>query len=159
MSQKWYTHGGNIFGSRDRLCYNRLCIITSHVITRTDCSRLLAYYTDTIVDMKIPEDQFKDVWIVASWKQEWEASRPTREQTGVGRYRSPMKWGLTNSAACECGEPEQTADHIINSCPLQTTIRSRTLQSWTTDHRLIQRSVLQSFGLVICTVGLVKICE
>ena len=28
------------------------------------------------------------------------------------------KWGLADSAACECGEPEQTADHIINSCPL-----------------------------------------
>ena len=35
------------------------------------------------------------------------------------RYRSPMKkWGLVDSAACECGEPEQTAAHIINSCPL-----------------------------------------
>ena len=28
------------------------------------------------------------------------------------------KWGLADSAACECGEPEQTADHIINSCPI-----------------------------------------
>ena len=26
--------------------------------------------------------------------------------------------GLADSAPCECGEPEQTADHIINSCPL-----------------------------------------
>ena len=26
--------------------------------------------------------------------------------------------GLADSAACECGEPEQTADHIINSCLL-----------------------------------------
>ena len=42
-----------------------------------------------------------------------------RLPTGVGRYRSSMKkWGLADSAACECGEPEQTADHIINSCPL-----------------------------------------
>ena len=29
-----------------------------------------------------------------------------------------QKRGLADSAACECGEPEQTADHIINSCPL-----------------------------------------
>ena len=28
------------------------------------------------------------------------------------------KWGLADSAACECGEPEQTAEHIINSCQL-----------------------------------------
>ena len=28
------------------------------------------------------------------------------------------KWGLTDGAACECGEPEQTADHIITACPL-----------------------------------------
>ena len=39
--------------------------------------------------------------------------------TGVGRYKASMKkWGLADSAACECGEPEQTADNIINSCPL-----------------------------------------
>ena len=42
-----------------------------------------------------------------------------RLRTGVGRYRSSMKkWGLADSAACECGEPEQTAAHIINRCPL-----------------------------------------
>ena len=27
------------------------------------------------------------------------------------------KWGLADSAACECVEPEQTADHIININP------------------------------------------
>ena len=42
-----------------------------------------------------------------------------RLRTGVGQYRSSTKkWGLADSAACECGEPKQTADHIINSCPL-----------------------------------------
>ena len=42
-----------------------------------------------------------------------------RLRTRVGRYRASMKkWGLTDSAACECGEPQQTADDIINSCPL-----------------------------------------
>ena len=94
----------------------------------------------------IPEDRSKDAWIAATWKQEWEAIGPTRVhryvsdpgegvkgedlsrkhwttlnrlRTGVGRYKASMKkWGLADSAACECGEPEQTADHIINSCPL-----------------------------------------
>ena len=28
------------------------------------------------------------------------------------------KWGLADSAVCQCGEPEQTADHIITTCPL-----------------------------------------
>ena len=81
-----------------------------------------------------------------TWKQVSEASGPTRAhrhvsdpgegvkgedlsrkhlttlnrlRTWVGRYKASMKkWGLADSAACECGEPEQTADHIINSCPL-----------------------------------------
>ena len=87
-----------------------------------------------------------DACIAAAWKQEWEASRPTRVhrhisdpgedvkredlsqkhwttlnrlRTGVSRYRAYMKkWVLADSVACECGEPEQTADHIITSCPL-----------------------------------------
>ena len=91
-------------------------------------------------------DRSKYSWIAATWKQECEASGPTRVhrhvsdpgegvkgedlsrkhwttlnrlRTGIGRYKASMKmWGLAHSAACECGEPEQTADHIINSCPL-----------------------------------------
>ena len=94
----------------------------------------------------IPEDRSKDAWIAATWNQEWEASGPTRVhryvsdpgegvrgedlsrkqwttlnrlRTVVGRYKASMKkLGLADSAACECGEPEQTAGHIINSCPL-----------------------------------------
>ena len=94
----------------------------------------------------IPGDRSKDAWIAAMWKLEWEASAPTlvhrhvsdpgegvkgedlrrkhcttlnRLRTRVGLYKASMKkWGLTDSAACECGEQEQTADHIINSCPL-----------------------------------------
>ena len=42
-----------------------------------------------------------------------------RLRTGVGLFRSTMhKWGMAPSAACECGAEEQTADHIITSCPL-----------------------------------------
>ena len=94
----------------------------------------------------IHEERSKGAWIAATWKQEWEASGPTRVhryvsdpgevvnveylsrkqlttlnrlRTGIGRYKASMKkWGLVDSAACECGEPEQTADHIINICPL-----------------------------------------
>ena len=40
-------------------------------------------------------------------------------RTKVGRYIASMKkLGMAGSAAFECGEPEQTADHISNSCPL-----------------------------------------
>ena len=42
-----------------------------------------------------------------------------RLRTGFGRFKSSMRlWGLTESAACECGAPEQTVDHISNACPL-----------------------------------------
>ena len=42
-----------------------------------------------------------------------------RLRTGVGRFKTSMKeWGLAESAACECGEAEQTAEHIITTCPL-----------------------------------------
>ena len=41
-----------------------------------------------------------------------------RLHTGVGRFGSSMyKWGLASSAKCECGASEQTADHIILTCP------------------------------------------
>ena len=71
----------------------------------------------------ITEDRSKDAWIAATWKQEWEASGPTRHvpdpgegvkgeelsrkhwttlnrlRTGVGRYKASMKkWGLADSA-------------------------------------------------------------
>ncbi len=77
----------------------------------------------------IPEDRSKYVWIAAAWKQEWEASGPTRVhrhvsdpgesakgeylrrkhwttlnrlRTGVGRYTASMKkWGLAESASCK----------------------------------------------------------
>ena len=94
----------------------------------------------------ILDDRSNDAWIAATWKQEWDASGSTRVhrhvsdpgegvkgeylsrkhwttlnrlRTGVGRYKASMKqWGLADSYAGECGEQEQTADHIINSCPL-----------------------------------------
>ena len=92
------------------------------------------------------EDLSKDGWLAAAWKQEWERAGPTqihhyildpgdgatgddlprrqwtllnRLRTGVGRFKSSMKkWGLADSAACECGAPEQTVQHIMTTCPL-----------------------------------------
>ena len=47
-----------------------------------------------------------------------------RPRTGVGRFGSSMhKWGLASSAKCECGASEQTADHIILTCPTHRTPR------------------------------------
>ena len=95
--------------------------------------------------ISIPEDLTTKAWLAAAWKQEWESAGQTRLhhyiqdpgggvegedlprrqwtllnrlRTGVGCFKASMKkWGLTDSAACECGEPEQTADHIITTCP------------------------------------------
>ena len=94
----------------------------------------------------IPDDLSTEAWLKAAWKQQWESAGPTRIhryiqdpgggtkgeelprrqwtllnrlRTGVGRFKSSMsKWGLVDGTACECGEPEQTADHIITTCPL-----------------------------------------
>ena len=42
-----------------------------------------------------------------------------RLRTGVVRFGSSMhKWGLVSSAKCECGASEQTAVHIILTCPI-----------------------------------------
>jgi len=45
--------------------------------------------------------------------------RLNRLRTGVGRFRSCWyKWGMGSSAACECGEEEQTVDHAVLQCPI-----------------------------------------
>ena len=62
-----------------------------------------------------------------------------RLRTGVGRFGSSMhKWGLVSSANCECGTSEQTADHIISTCPthratrgiMSLTVLDDTTRSW-----------------------------
>ena len=43
--------------------------------------------------------------------------RLNRMRTGIERFHSSMyKWGLAPSPICECGDTEQTSDHIIFSC-------------------------------------------
>ena len=45
--------------------------------------------------------------------------RLNRLRTGVGLFRSSMhKWGMASTTSCECGAEEQTADHIVTSCPI-----------------------------------------
>ena len=45
--------------------------------------------------------------------------RLNRLRTGVGRFRSCLcKWGMSSSAACECGAEEQTVDHVVLQCPI-----------------------------------------
>ena len=40
-------------------------------------------------------------------------------QAGVGCFQSFMhKWGLAPTSKCECGTAEQTAEHIILTCPV-----------------------------------------
>ena len=47
-----------------------------------------------------------------------------RLRTGVGRFGSSMhKWGLAPSASSECGASEQTAGHIILTCPTHRALR------------------------------------
>ena len=49
-------------------------------------------------------------------RREWVSLN--RIRTGVGRFNAAMhRWGLRPSAACQCGAPEQTAQHILSECP------------------------------------------
>ena len=42
-----------------------------------------------------------------------------RLRIGVGRFYSSMhKWGLAPSPNCECGDSEQTTDHVLTACPI-----------------------------------------
>ncbi len=41
-----------------------------------------------------------------------------RLRTGVGRFGVfKYRWGLRQSATCQCGAPEQTAQHLMDECP------------------------------------------
>ena len=45
--------------------------------------------------------------------------RLNRLRAGVGCFQSSMhKWGLAPTSNCECGAVEQTAEHIILTCPV-----------------------------------------
>lgn len=91
-----------------------------------------------------PADTSKASWVKARWRDQWKAAEPSRLhqfiedptdvpgqhlprkewttlnrlRTGVGRFGAAMqKWGLTDSAHCECGDPLQTVEHVMTSCP------------------------------------------
>ena len=62
--------------------------------------------------------------------------RLNRLRAGVGCFQSFMhKWGLAPTSNCECGAAEQTAEHIILTCPVHrapTGIRGLTV--WMSTH-------------------------
>ena len=91
-----------------------------------------------------PADTSKASWVKARWRDQWKAAEPSRLhhfiedptdvpgqdlprkewttlnrlRTGVGRFGASMqRWGLTDSARCECGEASQTVEHVMTSCP------------------------------------------
>ena len=48
--------------------------------------------------------------------------RLNRLRDGVGCFQSFMhKWGLATTSNCKCGAAEQTAEHIILTCPVHRT--------------------------------------
>ena len=49
----------------------------------------------------------------------WAWVRLNRLRTGVRLFRSTAhKWDMATSPTCECDAEEQTADLIINECPI-----------------------------------------
>ena len=52
-----------------------------------------------------------------------------RARAGVGRTNSNLhRWGLADSAACPCGEPIQTMEHILRGCVLGPSCSDQDLQ-------------------------------
>ncbi|KAG5894920.1 hypothetical protein JTB14_008879 [Gonioctena quinquepunctata] len=46
--------------------------------------------------------------------------RLNRFRVGHGRCRDEIfKWGIMDSAGCDCSVPRQTMDHILNGCPIR----------------------------------------
>ena len=49
-------------------------------------------------------------------RKEW--TTLNRLRTGVGRFGAAMqKWGLTDSAHCECGDPLHTVEQLMAQIP------------------------------------------
>ncbi len=53
------------------------------------------------------------------------AELPRKELVSLNRLRTGVdcfgvfkyRWGLRQSATCQCGAPEQTAQHLMDECP------------------------------------------
>ncbi|KAL0962490.1 hypothetical protein UPYG_G00340690 [Umbra pygmaea] len=92
-----------------------------------------------------PADICKAACVKAKWRDQWKSAEPSRLhlyvedstdvpgrllprkqwtilnrlRTGVGCFGAAMmKWGIVDSARCECGDPLQTVEHILTSCPI-----------------------------------------
>ena len=74
----------------------------------------------------IPEDRSKYVWIAAAWKQEWEASGPTRVHRHVsdpgesakGEYLRRKHWTTLNRLRTGVGRyRSSTAAHYLDHHP------------------------------------------
>ena len=64
----------------------------------------------------VPETGARPVWMGLP-QEAW--VKINRLRTGIGRFHSSRhKWVLAPSPNCECGASEQTADHVLTSCPI-----------------------------------------
>ena len=54
-------------------------------------------------------------------RKEWATLNRARSRVGK-TGKNMVKWGLSASAACECGADEQSMEHILRICPLSPPI-------------------------------------
>ncbi|CAJ1077249.1 NAD kinase-like isoform X2 [Xyrichtys novacula] len=109
-------------------------ILHNTTTTAAPPSRLKSRLPDNKAEQEMlnstSEDISRDAFLAVSWTlshpsihsgrnlpQSW--ATLSRLRTGLGRFKTPMrKWGMVDSAACECDDPEQTSHHKISTCPL-----------------------------------------
>ena len=60
-------------------------------------------------------------------RKDWVALNRARSKAGK-TSDNMFRWGFRNSPACACGEPSQTMEHILRSCPLGPTCTDQDLR-------------------------------